>query len=228
MRIFVGYDPREVPAVTVCARSLVRHASVPLDITKLDLRELRDAGLYQRPHEYREGRLWDVISNRPMSTQFAISRFLVPHLCEYRGWALYVDCDFLFRADVAELFALANERYAVMCVQHCYIPRTELKMDGQLNLAYRRKNWSSLMLWNCGHPFNRRLTPDFVNTRHRDDLHGFAWLHEWHIGALPTEWNWIEHEPRAVHFTYGTPDVAGHERAAYAEEYRGYLCEPAA
>ena len=222
MRVFIGWDPREASAFRVCEASLRKHASAPIDVQRLDLTDLRARGIYTRAHEVREGRLWDVISEQPMSTDFAISRFLVPHLCGYKGWALYCDCDFLWRDDVAKLFALARMEYAVMVVKHKYIT-SETKMDAQINVRYRRKNWSSLMLFNCGHDFNSRLKPVMVNTWHRRDLHGFTWLHDWHIGELPFEWNWLALEPRAVHFTQGTPDVAGYENAAYADEYRSYL-----
>lgn len=223
MRVFVGYDPREAAALGVCVKSMRKHASVPLDITSLDLEWLRQGGLYTRPHEMRAGRLWDVLSNEPMSTEFSLSRFLVPYLCEFQGWALYVDCDFVFRADVAELFALAEEQYAAMVVRHHYIVRSEDKMEGQLNIAYPRKNWSSLVLFNCAHPCNRALNLHNVNNWQRRQLHAFAWLFDHEIGTLPFEWNWIELEPKAVHFTHGTPDMYGYENAAYADEYRKYL-----
>ena len=223
MQVFIGYDQREREAYRVCERSLLKQASQALNVHALDLHTLREQDLYTRPHEYRDGLLWDVISDKPMSTEFSLSRFLVPHLMGYAGWALYVDCDFLFRADVAELFALAEPAYAVMVVKHHYIVPNGRKMDGQVNRAYARKNWSSLMLFNCGHPHNRRLSLSYVNARPRDELHGFAWLHDWEIGALPFEWNWLDLKPRAVHFTHGTPSMAGYEAARYAEEYRGYL-----
>lgn len=223
MEIYIGSDPREQRAYRVCEKSLRQHASAPLSVRSLNLASLRNADVYTRPTETRDGVLWDVISDAPMATEFAISRFLVPHLVGYRGWALYCDCDFLFRADVAELFALAREEYAVMVVKHCYIPEGGTKMDGQPNNIYPRKNWSSLMLFNCGHWANAQLTPAVVNTQTGRDLHGFAWLRDGEIGALPFEWNWLELTPRAVHFTAGTPDMPGHEAAAYADEYRSYL-----
>lgn len=219
--IFIGWDPREARSFRVCEASLRKHSSRTLDVHTLDLADLRRRGCYTRPHETREGRLWDVISDQPMSTQFAQSRFLVPYLMNYEGWALYCDCDFLWRADVAALFALAQDHFAVMVVKHEYIA-SGMKMDAQINVPYRRKNWSSLMLFNCAHPANQRLKPEIVNTWQRHELHGFQWLHDWHIGALPFEWNWLQLEPRAVHMTTGTPDLAGHEDTAYADEWRTY------
>lgn len=221
--IFLGFDARAPDAIKVCEESLTKHASSPLDLRRLDLADLRERGLYTRPHEMREGRLWDVISDQPMSTEFAISRFLVPALCDYQGWALYCDCDFMFRADVAELFAMASDRYALQVVKHHYLARHGPKMNGQSNMLYPRKNWSSLMLFNCGHPSNKRLTVEVVNTWNRNSLHAFHWLHDWQIGALPFEWNWLDLKPKAVHFTAGTPDLAGYESTAYGEEYLSYL-----
>jgi hypothetical protein len=221
-RVFFGYDSRAPRAFQVCERSARKHASIPLDIRRLDLGELREAGIYTRAHELREGRLWDLLSEQPMSTEFTLTRFLVPYLAGYAGWALYADCDFLWRADLAELFALADERCALMVVKHQYLAQRGPKMNGQTNVLYLRKNWSSLMLFNCGHPSNRRLTPALVNEWHRDQLHAFQWLHDWEIGALPFEWNWLDLHPKAVHFTNGTPDLPGYEGAAYADEWGDY------
>jgi hypothetical protein len=221
-RIFIGFEPREAMAYRVCVASLRQHAKRAPSIYPLSLEDLRRRGIYTRAHEERDGVLWDVISDRPMSTQFAISRFLVPYLTEYKGWALFCDCDFMFRDDVAKLFALADPKHAVMVVKHCYIVRAN-KMDAQKNVAYPRKNWSSLMLFNCEHPANRALTPGLVNSRHRDYLHGFDWLPDDLIGALPFEWNWIELEAKAVHFTHGCPDLHEYRNTAYADEWRTYL-----
>jgi hypothetical protein len=221
LKVFIGSDPREQQALAVCEGSLRKHSSIELDVMPLRLSELESAGIYNRPHEVRDGRLWDVISDLPMSTEFAISRFLTPHLSGYADWALYCDCDFLFRADVAELLAYARDSFAVMVVKHCYISSPE-KMDAQFNIAYERKNWSSLMLFNCGHEANMVLTPSMINAVHRRVLDRLAWVSSEDIGGLPFEWNWLELQPRAVHFTHGTPDMPNYENAAYADEYRRY------
>ncbi len=225
MRIFIGHDSREATAFYVCMRSLCSKASEVMPVTGLYLDQLQAQGIYHRPHERREGRIWDVISGAPMSTEFALTRFLAPYLAG-SGWALFCDCDFLWRADVCELFALADPRYAVMAVKHDHQPREAVKMDGQAQLAYPRKNWSSLMLFNCDHPLNAALTPELVSSAPGRDLHGFCWLPDKAIGSLPETWNWLEGysdpaiEPKAVHFTRGTPDMPGYEHAAYAEEWR--------
>jgi len=225
-KIFIGYDSRFPLAYAVAVRSLILNGALESDIRPLLLPQLCGAALYDRPTSFKDGQMIDDISEAPMSTEFAISRFLIPHLCGYEGWALFCDSDFMFRDDIKKLFALADDRYAVMCVQHDYQPPEETKMDGRTQTKYARKNWSSLMLINCGHPANRNLKPGFVNTQPGRDLHGFRWLPEICIGALPVEWNWLEGhtpdtvQPKAVHFTRGTPDMAGYENIPFAHEWR--------
>jgi hypothetical protein len=223
LNICIGYDKRELNAYRVCLASLRELSSKPISIIALMMDSLQENGLYTRPHEVRNGQLWDMISDAPMSTEFAITRFLVPYLRRYKGWCLFCDCDFMFRADVAELFALRDESKAVMVVKHCYSQEAGMKMDRQQQTVYARKNWSSLVLWNCGHSANWILTPDYVNGQTGKDLHQFTWLTDDLIGELPFNWNWIELQPKAVHFTAGTPDMKGHEYSAYSEEYREWL-----
>lgn len=229
LRVFVGYDPREHNAYEVTCASILKHASQPVTIQAVGMGISNHEGMLWRPTERRTkpdgtAQLWDVISDAPMSTGFSFARFLVPALANYSGWAVFCDCDFLFRADIAELFKLADPSKAVQVVKHHYCTGLDqTKMDGQANPRYRRKNWSSLVLWNCGHPANKAVTPEMVNTLTGRDLHGFSWLEDDLIGGLPFEWNWLELEPRAVHFTLGVPDMPGYERVAYAEEYNSYL-----
>lgn len=212
-RVFLGFDPHETVACRVAARSIVQHAAEPLDVSRLWLEPLRGRGLYTRPTETRDGKLWDVISEAPMSTEHAISRFLVPQLCTRVGWALFMDGDILARRDLGELFGLADDRYAVMCVHHHYVPAESTKKGGHVQTTYARKNWSSVMLFNCGHPANRALTPEVVNTWPGRDLHAFRWLDDALIGALPPRWNHLvgvtpdSADVAIAHFTLGTPDV---------------------
>jgi lipopolysaccharide biosynthesis glycosyltransferase len=186
---------------------------------------LRAQGLYWRKHETREGQLWDAISEAPMSTEFAISRFLVPHLAR-EGWALFLDADMLALSDLAQLFAMANDRFAVMCVKHEYAPQDSIKMDGQRQTIYPRKNWSSLVLWNCDHPANKRLTASLINSLPGRDLHRFFWLDDDEIGSLDPSWNYlVGHsdlaiKPRIVHFTEGGPWMYGYRDVPYADEWR--------
>ncbi|MGE0719139.1 MAG: glycosyltransferase [Alphaproteobacteria bacterium] len=200
--VLVGWDSREDIAYQVCRHSMLRRSSVPLDVQPLKQPNLRAAGLYAREAD-------------PLaSTEFTYTRFLVPHLRGYEGWALFVDCDFLWLEDIAELLALRDPHCAVMCVQHDYRPTETLKMDGVPQTRYPRKNWSSLMLWNCGHPANRMLGPEVVNRESGAFLHRFQWLPDSAIGALPERWNWLEgwsaadpagRLPGAVHYTRGGP-----------------------
>lgn len=228
LKVFLGFDGREPAGYEVALRSLLRNATQNVRPIPLVTAHMRGINLYWRPEEFRNGIRHDVISDAPMSTEFALTRFLVPTLCDYEGWALFVDCDFLFRADVAELFALRDESKAVQVVQHAYAPLDATKMDSQPQARYPRKNWSSCILWNCAHPAHRNLSLDEINSVPGLKLHAFWWLADALIGALPEEWNWLEGHslamnPKAVHYTRGTPDMPGHENAAYAHEWRGYL-----
>jgi len=227
-RVYIGYDAREKMAYEVAESSLRKRASSPVAVTPLHVDRLASCGLLRRPQD-RRGIIYDIPSNAPCSTDFAISRFLVPHLAQ-NGWALFVDCDVVFLADVTELFALADDTKAVMVVKHPPLPATGLKMDGQAQIAYSRKNWSSVLLWNASHPANARLSLQDVNERPGRDLHAFYWLHDSEIGELPAEWNWLVNvqpkpdQPKVAHFTNGGPFTAGWHGAEHDEiwtdEYR--------
>jgi hypothetical protein len=219
--VFIGWDVREPQSFNVFRSSLEHHSSKPLNIIPLMQRALRHQGLYWRAHEMRNGQAWDVISGAPMATEFAITRFLVPHM-QKDGWCLFAECDMLALADIAELFALADDRYALMCVPHDYAPMSKRKMDRQAQVPYARKNWSSLCLWNCDHPANKRLTLEMVNTLPGRDLHRFCWLQDDEIGRLPVEWNYLVGEampavrPKIMHYTLGSPELTAPEWLAEA------------
>lgn len=227
-RIFIGYDQREPEAWNVCARSLIVRASQPITLEPINSVMMRAAGLYTRPESIQDGRLFDNISSAAMSTQFSIARFMAPYLAKNSGWILFVDSDFLFRADVSELFALADDRFAVMCVKHDHAPAQTVKMDGQAQTKYVRKNWSSLMLLNTHHEAVSGLSPAMVNSFTGAALHRFAWCADEHIGELPLAWNWLAGysdpaiDPKAVHFTSGIPSMPGYEKSAFADEWFDY------
>ena len=208
MKVFVGHDPREQAAYDVAVRSL-HGRRWDVEVVPLHLDRLAANGLLRRLMDAR-GNLYDLPSNAPCATEFAISRFLVPILCQ-SGWALFVDSDVVFLGDVAELFSLADPNKAVMVVKHQNGHKAGTKMDGQEQVLYPRKNWSSVMLFNCDHPANRRLSLQDVNERPGRDLHAFYWLHDDEIGALPAEWNWLvgvqdkPANPKIAHFTLGGP-----------------------
>lgn len=227
-RVFLGSDSREQNAFIVAESSIFTHTKEETLINALDMNTLRK--YYTRPTERRDGKLWDVISEAPMSTEHAIARFFVPILCGYYGWALFCDCDVMLREDLKHLFDLCDNSFAVKVVQHDYTPVESVKMDGQVQTQYSRKNWSSVILWNCGHPANRALTLDVLNSWPGRDLHAFKWLRDAEIGALPAGWNYlvgVEELPRSAiklaHFTLGTPDMPSYENCELAEEWSGYL-----
>jgi len=235
-KVYIGWDPREVEAYNVAEFTLRELATVPVDVTPLVLSRLELQGLMRRPrstlrpgrslavtegHVQRRwvtasqaGTMFDDLSGAPMATEFALSRFLVPMLAQ-RGWALFVDCDVLFLADVAELFALADPRFAVMVVQHGDLPTAGFKMDGQPQVPYPRKNWSSVMLFNCNPPANLGLRLDVINSKPGRWLHGFGWLSDHDIGQLPAAWNWLVNvnpypsPPKLAHYTLGGPWLPG-------------------
>jgi lipopolysaccharide biosynthesis glycosyltransferase len=152
-----------------------------------------------------------MVDGKPFSTEFSHTRFLVPHLMQYKGWALFADSDMLFQSDIKNLFSLCNDKYAVMCVKHQHKPQHgSIKMDGREQLSYFRKNWSSFVLWNCGHPANAYVTPERVSMIKGTDLHSFKWLADDLIGELPWGYNYISGvsprvEPQVIHYTDGGP-----------------------
>ena len=224
--IWVGYDPRpaEVQSFVVARHSIKRRLSQSVPIFGVILSELRERGLYTRPTEVINGKLWDTISNAPMSTEFAISRFLVPYLAK-EGWALFVDADVMALTNVNELFAQADPSKACMVVKHHHEPKHVRKMDGQLQTSYARKNWSSVVLWNCDHEKTRTLTPAIINGVRGLWLHQFSWLDDEDIGELDPKWNWlVGHSdpaiaPALVHFTEGVPSMAGYEACDFSAEW---------
>jgi hypothetical protein len=224
-RVFLGWDASQMRAWNVAKCSLQRHASIDLDIRRITMEELRAREMYGRPTQLLEHGYWDVISGAPMATAHAIARFFVPHLCGYQGWALFADGDVLFRRDVAELLALADDSKSVQVVQHEQKIADTTKMSGEAQTTYARKNWSSIMLLNCGHLFNRALTPELLNCLPGRMLHRFCWLEDAQIGALPAEWNVLigeqDHsDPAIAHFTLGLPDLPGYETQSFADEWR--------
>lgn len=210
LSVFIGYDPREHEAWQVAKFSIERRASIPVEIKPVRERTLRAAGTYTRPGHMRGAQRWDEISDAPCSTEFSIARFFVPQMAA-SGWAVFVDCDFLFRADIAELVAQLDPAKALMCVKHRHAPVLARKMDNQAQTAYARKNWSSLYAINMDHPSNARCTRWLVNSMPGWALHAFCWLADSEIGDIDPAWNWIEGvsddaiDPKAVHYSERAP-----------------------
>jgi lipopolysaccharide biosynthesis glycosyltransferase len=159
------------------------------------------------------------------SNAFIYRRFLTPHLMGFRGWAIFADGDMVCETDIAELWRLRDPEKAVLVAKHDYQTKAATKYFGAKNANYPRKNWSSLILWNCGHPSNRQLTPEFVSSKNGAFLHRFTWLDDAQIGALPLEWNWLatEYEPtkraNIIHYTLGTPCFQDYRDAEMADRW---------
>lgn len=210
--IFIGYDPRESAAFAVCANSIIRNSSEPVSITPLALGNL--GHIYQEFHG--DG-----------SNQFIYTRFLVPYLKGYNGHAIYLDGDMVVRGDIAELWAMRSDFKAAQVVKHDYQTKQDKKYLGAKNENYPRKNWSSVILWNCGHYVNREMTPDRIMSMTGAELHRFTWIADGRLGTLPKEWNWLEteYEPnpdaKLIHYTLGAPcfaDYADTPQAHYWHE----------
>lgn len=207
LRVFIGYDPNEPVAYHVLCHSILRR-SRPLSIMPIVLERMQ---------------MWRA-RDQLQSTEFSFSRFLVPYLCGYRGYALFMDCDMLALADLQEVMAYADSRYAVSVCKHDYVPSEERKFLEQPQTPYRRKNWSSFMLFNCAGL--RNLTPDYVNSASGLELHQFGWCPDEAIGALPLGWNHLVGEPgqsgdiKVLHWTNGGPWFPAYAAADHAELWR--------
>ncbi len=211
IRVFIGYDDREAVAFSVLAHSIHARSSRPVSITPVRLSELN--GILTRERHLLQ------------STAFSFSRFLTPYLCGYQGWSIFMDCDMLMLDDVAKLYDLRDDRYAVMVVKHDHVPRESSKFLGEPQTPYEKKNWSSMMLFNNARC--RALSVDYVNNASGLELHQFKWLgNDELIGSIPDRWNHLVgyHAPRRdvslVHHTLGGPYFNEYRDCEYAEEWR--------
>lgn len=210
LTVYIGFDTREPIAYDVAKYSILKHASGPVNIHPLKLAELNEQRLITRELVRQDGKFFDVISQAPASTEFAISRFLSV-LLQRSGWAIFMDCDMVFTDDIYDIFKELDPKYAIQCVQHNHVPKETVKMDDQPQTVYNRKNWSSFFAINADHPANRRLTFDMINSLPGRDLHAFCWLKDEEIGALTPGWNWlvnVQEKPAQLHnahLTLGGP-----------------------
>ena len=215
LTVFIGYDSREDIAYRVCRESILKHSTLPVRIIPIKQDELRADGLYTREI--------DPLS----STEFSFTRFLVPHLMRYEGWAVFMDCDFLLRHDIYHVMKYRDHKKSIFCVKHDYKPTETTKMDGAIQHQYHRKNWSSFMLFNCGHPDTNHLRLNTVNTATGMYLHQMEWTDDENIGELPISFNYLEGwhtkndcvDPIAVHFTRGGPWFDKWQDVEYADEW---------
>lgn len=195
IKIVVGFDQREAIAFHTFTQSVIEKSSLPITFVPLAINTLKG---YTETHNDR-------------SNDFIYSRFLTPYLCNFEGWAIFADGDMICQTDIKELWDLKDQSKAVLVVKHNYQTKAHKKYLGNINENYPKKNWSSLVLWNCSHPKHKILTPNFIANQTGKYLHRFSWLDETDIGELPIEWNWlaIEYPPneasKLIHYTLGTP-----------------------
>ena len=210
--VAIGFDPRETIAYHVLEQSIIDKCSEPVAIIPLASSMLKDFD-----------------GQRDGTNAFIYSRFLVPELMDYQGWAIYLDSDMMLRDDLAKLWAMRDDSKAVMVVQHDYHTTHRRKLIGTPmeceNSDYPRKNWSSMILWNCGHPQNKILTREFVQESPGSVLHRFQWLPDDLVGSVPVEWNHlvgeypITYDAKLVHFTLGAPCFEHYRRCNYSPDW---------
>lgn len=210
INVFIGYDNKERVAYNVLSHSIIQNSTKPVSITPIALNNLKDDFVRER--------------NNLSSTEFSFSRFIIPHLMNYQGWALFMDCDMLMFEDIAELWRMRDDRYAIQVCKHDYTPKEKTKFLGQVQTTYPKKNWSSFMLMNCKKC--TQLTPNYVNRATGLELHQFKWLEsEDLIGELPLEWNWLvgeyEHKDdvKNVHYTEGGPWFKEYKDCDYSQDW---------
>ncbi len=203
--IFIGYDFRERTATNVLIDSLYQTTSYPLSITPIVKNQLIKQGFHNREKD------------KNQSTDFSFTRFLVPYLMNFEGWAIFMDCDMLCRSDISELWNQRDEKYSLLCVKHEHVPIEKSKFLGEKQTQYPKKNWSSLMLMNCKKC--KALTIEYVNNASGLDLHRFNWLEsEQEIGEIKGKgWNQLitsemndnsqeeNSNAKLIHWTLGGP-----------------------
>lgn len=240
MKVYIGWDQRDLQSYMVCVHTLIENSSIPLEIYPIKEFEMRALGLYWRPYhvhgkhsQYSAGQMIDDKDGKPFSTGFSFTRFLTPQLAQFTDeWVLFMDADMMWRGDIADMIKVCDKDHAVFCVKHDHVPPEKTKMDGVAQTQYARKNWSSVMLLNpakCG-----TLDPYSVNKMPGSWLHAFCWVDDDQIGGLDEKWNFLcghsnladfgEDGPSIVHFTRGDPSM-GWVDEPYADEWVKKLSE---
>lgn len=204
LRVFIGYDSRQPVAFNIAQASIYRHCSRPVTITPLVLDTLP-------------------IERRGL-TEFSVSRYLVPWLCNFEGHALFLDGDTLCMGDIAEL--PWHTEHAVSVVHHDSVQKHGQSVD----VRFERP---SVMLFNCAKC--TALTPEMVQT---GKPHNLQWAET--VGDLPHEWNYLvgydseqtlrlsqdldpdeDTKPvKLAHFTMGLPCFEETAKDEYAAEWR--------
>jgi lipopolysaccharide biosynthesis glycosyltransferase len=207
INIVVGFDQRESVAYHTFTQSIIEKSSLPVAFIPLAINTLKD---YAETHTDK-------------SNDFVYSRFLTPYLYDFKGWAIFADGDMICQVDIKELWDLRDESKALLVVKHDYQTKAHQKYLGNINENYPRKNWSSVILWNCAHPKHKILTPDFIANQTGKYLYRFSWLDDADIGELPPEWNWLAIEypenrkAKLIHYTLGTPCFKDYENTEMSD-----------
>ena len=221
LKVFIGFDSTnfgQEMAYEVCKRSILKH-NPDIEIHKLYRKKLIDDGLFWR-------------KDNTGATEFTYTRFLVPYLCDYKGYAIFCDSDFLWTCDVAEVFnQYCNENLAVSCVKHSYTKcNGKTKMDGRPQEYYPRKNWSSLMLFNCEHSSTKNLTLEAVNTQTPAWLHRMGWSEDKYVGEINKRYNYLvdyyhDNDFKVLHYTDGGPWHPGYENVEHGDLWMKYVSD---
>ena len=213
LKIFIGYDPKEAVAFHVLCHSLLERSSKPISIVPINLRNLKK--LYSRKHDQRQ------------SNEFSFSRFLVPYLCNYEGFGVYMDCDMLALGDISSVLDEIDDSHAVSVVKHDYESKVKVKYLGNKQYSYPRKNWSSFIVWNCAHQANNAVNLDFIGNAEAATLHRFLWLKDEEIGELSVNWNWLVGEYdnptediKVLHWTLGGPYFDEYSNTEFSDKWR--------
>ncbi|MEY4921058.1 MAG: hypothetical protein RLZZ564_586 [Pseudomonadota bacterium] len=210
INIVIGFDQKESVAFYTFVQSIIEKASIPVNIIPLAINTLKG---YQETHQDK-------------SNDFIYSRFLTPYLNNFEGWAIFFDGDMICQTDIKELWDLRDEKKAILVVKHNYQTKVKKKYLGNINEDYPRKNWSSVILWNCSHPKHKVLTPNFIANQTGKYLHRFSWINDDDIGELPAAWNWlaieypINKEAKLIHYTLGTPCFRDYSSTDMAEVWQ--------
>ena len=221
INLVIGYDEREAIAYHTCVESIISNSKNHVNIIPLCLKHFK---------KYKE-------THTDGSNEFIYSRFLTPYLLNFKGWAIYLDGDMICKDDISNLWNLKNKKYAIQVVKHEYKTKMKKKYFGNKNENYPRKNWSSVILWNCSHVKNKCLKPEFVTKKNGAFLHRFNWLLDKEIGEIDKKWNWLAIEyddcPNAkiIHYTLGTPcfkefsntEMSTHWKKYYEQVNKGHF-----
>ena len=211
--IFVGYDKSESVCYHVAVHSMTRRSTMPLSITPLNIDNLTD---YQESHN-------------DSSNSSSYTRFLVPYLMNYQGWAIYTDCDIVLQDNIVNLWNFRDQSKAILCAQHNYQTKSSVKFLNSKNSNYPKKNWSSVMLINCAHPANKILDPKLIESSSGSYLHQFQWIDQTLIGSLPLEWNWLvgeypeNNQAKLLHYTLGAPCFSEYRNCEMSDVWHNEL-----